>query len=218
MQEANAGQMKAWSTTIPTHGVYRTREEAGGMPLKKASEGAVQEAAVDIERAVARWGDAVLRLALCRAGNQTDAEDIVQTVFLKLCQRTLPFDSDEHLKAWLLRVTLTCTSDMKRNPWNRHRAALGNVDDVIDCAAQSCDAQTFGDAESILEELTVTETVLKAVASLSEKKRAAIHLYYYEELSTKDIAAIMGVQLSTVHSHLHRARASLKELIGEPHE
>ena len=213
MNEANAGQIDAWSTTIPVHGVYRTREEAGGMPLKKALEGAVQEAAIDIERAVTRWGDTVLRLALCKAGNQTDAEDISQTVFLKLCQRTLPFDSDEHLKAWLLRVTLTCTSDMKRNPWNRHRTALYDADDVIDCATLSSDAQAFSDAESLLDE----SLVAKAVASLPEKQRIAAHLYYYEKFSTKDVAAIMGEQLSTVHSHLHRARASLKTLIGEPH-
>lgn len=59
-----------------------------------------------LEDAMERYGDAVYRLALCRLGSRADAEDVYQDVFLRLLRDTTAFCDGEHLKAWLLRVTL----------------------------------------------------------------------------------------------------------------
>ncbi|MCL1799300.1 MAG: hypothetical protein FWG23_06155 [Eggerthellaceae bacterium] len=87
-----------------------------------------KEAPIDLERAVALWGDTVLRLAFCKSNSLADAEDITQMVFLKLCQRKQAFGCDEHMKAWLLRVTLTCASDVNRAHQGRHRAFPDDIE------------------------------------------------------------------------------------------
>lgn len=213
MYEANQAQPLTWATTLPDVKPHRVRE-------RKARSVPPKEAAIDIENAVTFWGDTVLRLALCKTNNRADAEDIAQTVFLKLCQRNPSFDCDEHLKAWLLRVTLTCTSDMRRSSWSRHYAPFNDpFDDTSETEGAAGhaiprDMVPFCDSEPVLAE----SSVARMVAALPERQRIAIHLYYFEEYSTKEIAAIMGERPSTVRSHLHRARAALKTLIGGTHD
>ena len=70
-----------------------------------------------LEDAMERYGDAVYRLALCRLGSRADAEDVYQDVFLRLLRDTTAFCDGEHLKAWLLRVTLHCCVDLRRSAW-----------------------------------------------------------------------------------------------------
>ena len=70
-----------------------------------------------LEDAMERYGDAVYRLALCRLGSRADAEDVYQDVFLRLLRDTTAFRDGEHLKAWLLRVTLHCCVDLRRSAW-----------------------------------------------------------------------------------------------------
>ena len=71
--------------------------------------------AVALESAMERWGDTVLRLATSRMGSVADAEDVFQTVFMRLLQSRERFTDDEHLKAWLLRVTINCCNDVHRS-------------------------------------------------------------------------------------------------------
>ena len=209
MPEAMPVQPQAWSRVTSRVEPYRAdKEKARNTPLENS--------VIDIERAVALWGDAVLRLALCKTHNKSDAEDVAQTVFLKLCQRKTAFDSDEHQKAWLLRVTLTSTSDLKRDPWLSHRLAHEDATDTIERFTLASKAASFHDLQTNQAESTESY-VTEAVASLPEKQRIAVHLYYFEEYPIKEIAHIMDENPSTVRSHLHRARASLKTLIGGYH-
>ena len=71
---------------------------------------------VALEGAMERWGDTVLRLAVSRMGNAADAEDVFQTVFMRLLQASEAFEDDDHLKAWPLRVTINCCNDVHRSP------------------------------------------------------------------------------------------------------
>lgn len=77
-----------------------------------------------LEDAMERYGDAVYRLALCRLGSRADAEDVYQDVFLRLLRDTTAFRDGEHLKAWLLRVTLHCCIDLRRSAWWKRTAPL----------------------------------------------------------------------------------------------
>ena len=83
--------------------------------------------AVALESAMERWGDTVLRLATSRMGSIADAEDVFQTVFMRLLQSRERFTDDEHLKAWLLRVTINCCNDVHRSPWSKRRAELDDA-------------------------------------------------------------------------------------------
>lgn len=166
---------------------------------------------VTTEEAIDRWGDAVLRLALSRTGNRADAEDVFQTVFLRFHQANQAgkrFESDEHTKAWLLRVTLNCCNDLHRSRWRRNRVAFdeGLASGLVDEGYGSGHPQNG--ASPLFDELA------QAVADLSEKQRVVVHLFYGEGYSTEEIAHITGERPTTVRSHLHRARKTLKIDLG----
>lgn len=151
-----------------------------------------QDGVVDIERVVEAYSDMLLRVALHYTKNQSDAEDAVQTVFLKLLKIAPTFASEEHEKAWLIRVTANQCKDLLRSAWKRKTGALEDVH----AAPQ----------EKGFE-------VLSVVRELPEKYRDTVYLYYYEGYSTAEIAGMLGVAPGTIESRLHRARARLRGLM-----
>ncbi len=154
----------------------------------------------DLESLFATYGDMIYRLALVRTRSAADAEDVVQEVFLR-CLRSKPsFESAEHQKAWLLKVTLNCSKSILGSAFRRHSVPENAAGEI------AVDAE---EADS---------TVYDAVMRLPEKYRTAIHLYYYESYSVKEIAKIMRTTESTVKSWLHRARGLLKDALGGTYE
>ena len=159
-----------------------------------------------LEDAMHRWGDTVLRLALSQLRDASDAEDVFQTVFLRLHQGGKRFRDDEHLKAWLLHVTVNCCNDLHRSPWHRKRATLGD-EDVARLADHPDPNATEGAADR-------DDELEAALARLTDRQRTAVHLHYYEGYATEEIARITGERPATVRSHLHRARKALKIDLG----
>ena len=154
----------------------------------------------DISSTLEQYSDMVYKLAFSRAKNATDAEDIYQEVFLRYITSKVEFESEEHKKAWLLRVTINCGNKLFTSAWARHRAELDDATVAAAPAPESSD-------ESGL---------LAAMKKLPEDYRTVIHLFYYEDLSIKQICGILGKKEGTVKSQLNRARALLKkELKGE---
>ena len=152
--------------------------------------------AVALESAMERWGDTVLRLATSRMGSVADAEDVFQTVFMRLLQSRERFTDDEHLKAWLLRVTINCCNDVHRSPWSKRRAELDDA------------------TLSTLRASELDGDLAAALARLTPQQRTAVHLFYFEGYATDEIAQITGERSGTVRSHLHRARKALKINLG----
>ena len=107
-------------------------------------------------------GDAVYRLAYCRLGSRADAEDVYQEVFLRLLRDTTAFRDGEHLKAWLLRVTLRCCIDLRRSAWFRRTAPLEAAPDA---------AAPMPEDHSAL---------WQAVQALPADQRTAVWLHYVE--------------------------------------
>lgn len=77
-----------------------------------------------LQQAMDTCGDAVYRLALCRLNSRADAEDVYQEVFLRLLRDDTDFRDTEHLKAWLLRVTLSRCADLRRSAWFKRTAPM----------------------------------------------------------------------------------------------
>lgn len=150
----------------------------------------------DLDSLFQTYGDMVYRLALVRTRSAADAEDVVQDVFLRCLKNKPSFESAEHQKAWLIKVTVNCSKTLLGSAFRRH----------------SVPEDATGELAS--EDEMPDSTVYDAVMKLPEKYRTAIHLYYYEEYSVKDIAAVMRTTESTVKSWLHRARGMLKEELG----
>ncbi|MGM9937468.1 MAG: RNA polymerase sigma factor [Candidatus Ornithomonoglobus sp.] len=142
-----------------------------------------------------RYIDTVYRLALARTKSREHAEDVTQDVFLKLMQSKKQFEREEHLKAWLLRVTINHTKDLLMSSWLRKTDALD---------------------ENIPAEDDDKSELYETVMQLPVKYRTVIHLHYYEGYSIDEIARVMKVKPGTVKAQLHRGREMLKKnLSGE---
>lgn len=162
------------------------------------------------ERALMRWGDTVYRVALGQTGSRAEAEDVYQDVFLKLLDKPRTFENDDHLKAWLIRVTVNQSRDRLRA---RARRATDSLDDHREEAERKL-AQTApqgspvsGDRDDPLSDLW------DIVGLLPEDQRTVVNLFYVEEMSTGDIARILGCTAGAVRMRLHRAREALRNLI-----
>ena len=138
------------------------------------------------EEVLERYAATVFAAAYAMVKNKEDAEDIAQEVFISYVKAKPAFESAEHEKAWLLRVGARCAADVLRAPWRRRE---GPLDDG----------------------LPAPEPVL----ALPAQYRMAVHLYYYEELSVAEIAAVLGKSEGAVKSRLFRARALLRRYLKE---
>ena len=147
------------------------------------------------ERVARTYGDMLYRVAYHALKNRADAEDVMQEVFVRLLRARPEFRDEEHAKAWLLRVGARCAADVLRAPWRRRE---GPLDDGLP-----------------VPEPPGEGGVVEAVLALPAKYRMAVHLYYYEELSVAEIAAVLGKSEGAVKSRLFRARALLRRYLKE---
>ena len=140
---------------------------------------------------VKKYIDTVFRIALNYTGSFHDAEDITQDVFLALLRQQKDFERDEHIRHWLIRVTVNACKKWHRSPWRRHISFEEYAAALPDATAQD-------------------RSVLEAVMALPRKYRLPIYLYYYEDYSTQEIADILRIPKGTVCTYLSRGRGILK--------
>ncbi|MBQ7833752.1 MAG: sigma-70 family RNA polymerase sigma factor [Lachnospiraceae bacterium] len=148
------------------------------------------------EELIEKYSDMIYRVAFSRTQNVSDAQDITQDVFLKYLKYTKAgntFRDEEHRKAWLLKVAVNTGNTFVTTAWFRHRASLDEVGEIA--------AENKEDKSEVYE----------AVMDIPEKYRVVIHLFYYEELSIKEICNILNMSETAVKSRLHRARELLRE-------
>lgn len=140
-----------------------------------------------------RYKDPVYRLALSMTGSPADAEDVCQTVFLRLLEKQ-PELEPEREKAWLLQVA----ANECRSLWRRlRRRPTVPLEEVLDLAAPR------------------GEPLLRRVMELPRKDQAVLYLHYYEGFSTREVGKLLHISQSAVTTRLLRARKKLKEALGE---
>lgn len=147
-------------------------------------------------QAADKYRDTVFRVAFNYMKNQADADDITQGVFLKLLKCDVNFENDNHLKHWLIRVTINECKSIFRAPWRK-------VENIEDYAGQLC-----------MPSPKHTE-LFETVMAMPEKYRIVIYLYYYEEYRTEEIAGFLKVPPATVRTRLARGRKKLKGILEE---
>lgn len=164
------------------------------------------------EEVIRRSSDLVYRLAFSLVKNGTDADDIYQDVFLQYLRRTPVFDSEEHEKAWFIRVTVNRCKNHWKSPWMKRWTGLNEEQGLYGKrhAEGGLATRAGGDAAEAEENLTLIE----AVKQLPEKYRVVIHLFYYEEMSVEEIGKATRSKASTVRTRLTRARRMLKDKLG----
>lgn len=136
-----------------------------------------------------KYFDSVYRLVLCRVKNRDAADDIVQDVFYKYIKTDKDFESEEHIKAWLIRVAINTSNSYFTSSHLRRTEPLDENMAVFDTEEKS--------------------DVYYAVLELPQKYRTVIHLFYYEDLPIAKISEYLGINESTVKSQLKRARDML---------
>ena len=144
------------------------------------------------ERLANTYADAILRLSYTYLKNTHDAQDICQTVFVKLLMEPREFKSPEHERAYILRMAANACKDLLKSPWRQRSQALDEGLQVP--APEASDG-----------------SVLEAVNQLPPRYRAVIYLHYYEDMSLRQIAEAVGTSEGAVAKRLSRARAELRE-------
>lgn len=147
---------------------------------------------------IERYSNMVYRMAYSMVKNPQDAEDIHQEVFLRYLRKQPIFESEEHAKAWFLRVTINLTKNLWKTFWRQRVVSL------VDC-----------DLEEQGEPLQEEDVLIEKVKKLPQKYRTVVHLFYYEELGIEEISILLKAKPSTVRTWLTRARSRLKELLKE---
>ena len=151
----------------------------------------------DLDEYVRKYRKTVFGTALCFVKNPSDADDIAQEVFMKLYDHDGEFDSDEHIRAWLIRCTVNLSKSLLRSYWHRFSAPLEEADDKV-----------YYDS-------TENADMLKLLNKLRPKIRTALYLHYYEGYSAAETAKLLGTTESAVMARLSRGRKQLGALLLE---
>ncbi|MBR3988576.1 MAG: sigma-70 family RNA polymerase sigma factor [Clostridia bacterium] len=152
---------------------------------------------ISFEDAVKVYSDTVYRVALNILKNPEDCKDVMQNVFLRYFKHQHTFESEEHIKAWLIRVSVNESKRLLKINGKSESVSLEEV------------------ANTLFAENNEEGDIFRAVMSLDEKYRTIILLYYYEGYDVKEIAHILKRNQATVRTQLSRARELLKPKLKE---
>lgn len=150
----------------------------------------------EVNKAVEQYSDTVRRVCMLYLKNYADTEDIFQTVFLKYALSSAVFESEEHEKAWMIRVTINACKDLLRSFFRKRTVSL---DEVMELPAQASQDH---------------REVLEAVLSLPQKYRDVVYLHYFEDYTAPQISRILGKNVNTVYTLLTRSKQMLREKLG----
>ena len=152
---------------------------------------------MEVNRAIQLYSDTVKRLCIIRLKDYDDTQDIFQNVFLKYALSSAQFETEEHEKAWFIRVTINACNDWFRDFFRSHKVSIDEI------------------AESAVAEDEDTSYVLKAVLSLPQKYRDVVYLHFYENYTAPEISKIIGKNVNTIYTLITRGKELLKERLKD---
>ena len=158
-----------------------------------------------LEQALNNHKSSVYKAAFYVCRNPQDAEDVAQDTFLTYYSGSDQFETEEHIRAWLLKVAVNKARNLKTSFWQRNRVSVNDLTTWLETHAPA-GAETL-DSDS--------EEILTAVMALPDKCRIIVHLFYYEGYSVKEIAGTLEIKENTVKSQLHRGRTLLRSMLKE---
>ena len=150
-----------------------------------------------IEQLVEKYQNNLYAVAFHVCKNVHDAEDVVQDTFIQYLSQTQEFESEEHIRAWLIRVAINKAKNKATSFFKRNTMPLEDYMQTL----------TFPSEES--------SALFEAVMHLPDKYRIVIHLFYYEDYSVKEIADILKLTQSNVKVRLSRGRMLLRNTLME---
>ena len=154
----------------------------------------------NVANVIEKYKGTVYGIALTHTKTKYDADDVFQEVFLAYWKKRPRVRDEEHLKAWLIKTTVNqCKKNHNASIWKR-AVSVSEVGDEADGAFSF--------------ELPMENAVFCAMQKMNPKLRSVIHLYYFEEMSVREIARLLKMREGTVRMQLTRGRDRLRELIG----
>ncbi len=149
---------------------------------------------ISIDESVEEYSNMIMHIAYQNSFNKSDAEDITQEVFIKLMHNLDKIDTKEHLKAWLIRVTINLSKDYNKSFWNK------NTTEITE------------EIKSFSEE---SQEIFRELSKLKPQYRNVIYLYYYQGYKINEIAHILSMNENTVSSTLTRGKKELRGILQE---
>ena len=149
-----------------------------------------------VDEVFQKYGDRIFSAAFSVCRNRADADDVFQEVFLAYCQCGKTFRDEEHRKAWLLRTTINQSRRVTSSSWRQKTVPLSEREDT---------PVQFQEPEE--------NEVWTALQSLAEDYRLPIYLFYFQELSTQEIAKVLAIRPGAVRMRLTRGRDQLREML-----
>jgi RNA polymerase sigma-70 factor (ECF subfamily) len=169
------------------------------MPADDAIIALIQDgrAGEAFERLMPAYRRRVFGLAYSLLRDRGAAEDVAQEVFVKLWQALPRYDGRAQLSTWIYAITRNAAISAMR----KRRRLVSMSDPVVFEEVESRSALPSTEPEDV--------ALWRQVEALPDKQRQVVTLYYQEERAVDEVAAMMGLPVNTVKTHLHRARASL---------
>ena len=162
---------------------------------------------VDVDMAVRQYADMVYRLAVSNTNVVQDAEDVFQEVFVRLVHYKDKIEDEDHLKAWLIRVTINEARRLEGSAWKKN-VSLEDEDDENEWTPP--DEEGRSPEEEYIEN-EKKDSILKRVQQLPQKYREVIFLHYYEDMKIGDIAKLLEQNEASIKTRLFRAREMLEK-------
>ena len=153
-----------------------------------------------VQQLIERYQNSLYAAAFNTCQNQMDAEDVVQETFVQYYTSRKEFESEQHIRAWLLRVVINKARNINRTFWKKNKCSLEDYIETL----------TFPNSQS--------RDLFEEVMKLPDKYRIVIHLFYYEDYSVREIADILKLSESYVKVRLSRGRALLRDSLKEEWE
>lgn len=150
-----------------------------------------------VDTLVQRYHQNLYAVAYSVCSNREDAEEAAQDAFIQYHLTKKEFDSEEHIRAWLIRVAINKAKNAAKSFWRRNRIPL--EEQMATFSFESDEASQ----------------VFEAVMQLAPKYRIVVHLFYYEDYSVREIADILHLSEANVKTRLSRARAMLRDTLKE---
>lgn len=142
------------------------------------------------EYVIEKYSSLVYKLAFTQTKSKSDADDVFQEVFLQYIKSRKTFESEDHRKAWLIRVTVNSCKTLQKSAYRRHSIPLD---------------------ENYVFEVKKENELYQVLKELPLKYRTVLHLFYYEDLQIEKISKILKISQNLVRMQLTRARGLLKE-------
>ena len=138
----------------------------------------------------------------CCGWNRAEAEDVVQTTYLKVLDGRARFAGRSSFGTWLLGVVRRTAQERRRQAWRRDWLRRSRAEELAPSPPPALSAES--------------ETLRRELAALPQRQRQVLHLVFYTELSIAESAEVMGVSVGTARTHYERGKRRLRERIGTP--